>query len=67
MKKVIATQNERLDEIVHREYKRLQDVFEKVLDANKHLTGKVTLDLGDIVYLPVITLVKTQTKDDELW
>jgi phage tail protein X len=66
MKKISATQNERLDSIVLREYGTLS-VFEKVLEVNQHLSEKVFLQIGDIVNIPVIEIVKAPKEEDELW
>jgi phage tail protein X len=66
MKKIIASQNQRLDEIVLSEYGTLS-VFEKVLESNKHLSEKIFLQRGDEVNIPVIEIEKAPIKDDELW
>ena len=60
-KQVIAQNGDRLDQIVYKEYKTLK-VFDKVLEANPHLTAATSLKDGDIVYLPVITVPKNEYK-----
>lgn len=66
MKKILATEKERLDEIVYREYKTLE-VFEKVLEHNPHLTSKIILNMGEIVNLPIISIKKENEKEESLW
>ena len=65
MKQVIATQNERLDEIVLREYGTLS-VFEKVLEANIDISSRVYLEMGDVINLPTIAKQEKQ-EEDSLW
>lgn len=65
MKKVEASDNQRLDEIVYEQYGTLE-FMEIVLENNPHLTTKLVLNIGDVVYLP--TVDKTiEIKEDELW
>ena len=65
MKQIKATQNERLDTVVFREYKSL-DNFGKVLEQNKHLQNKAVLSDGDIINLPILeTVIKKEVS--ALW
>ena len=67
MKEYIATQGERLDQIIYREYKSLdKNVVNEVLKANPHLLTKLVLDAFDVVYLPEIE-IKPSTEDKALW
>jgi len=67
MREYRANQGERLDQIVYREYKTLnQDVVNKVLEANPHLLDKLVLDAFDIVYLPEIT-TESNKENKTLW
>jgi len=67
MREYRANQGERLDRIIYREYKTLnQDVVNKVLEANPHLLGKIELDAFDIVYLPEITIEPCE-ENKTLW
>lgn len=65
MNRVIASDNQRLDEIVYKEYGTLE-FFVDVLEKNQHLTNKVILKMGDVVNIPVITKNK-EIKEDSLW
>ena len=57
MREYIATQGERLDQIIYREYKSLdKNVVNEVLKANSHLLTKLILDAFDVVYLPEIEI-----------
>ena len=63
----IATQGERLDQIIYREYKSLdKNIVNEVLKANPHLLTKFVLDAFDVVYLPEIE-IKPSTEDKALW
>jgi phage tail protein X len=67
MKTYIAQQGDRLDQIVYKEYKTLI-IFDKVLEANAHLSTKVILDDNDTVNLPVLELPKATIKEvKSLW
>jgi phage tail protein X len=67
MSKVVIAQNgDRLDQIVYQEYKTL-DVFDKVLEANPHLSTKTKLELGDKVTIPIVTIEKTTKSAKKLW
>jgi len=67
MREYRANQGERLDRIIYREYKTLnQDVVNKVLEANPHLLGKIELEAFDIVYLPEITIEPSE-ENKTLW
>jgi len=67
MREYIATQGERLDQIIYREYKSLdKNVVNEVLKANPHLLKKLTLEAFDKVYLPEIE-IKPSTEDKALW
>ena len=67
MREYRANQGERLDRIIYREYKTLnQDVVNKVLEANPHLLDKLVLDAFDIVYLPEIT-IEPNKENKTLW
>ena len=67
MREYRANQGERLDQIVYREYKTLNNnVLNKVLEANPHLLGKIELDAFDIVYLPEIT-IEPSKENKTLW
>ena len=67
MREYIATQGERLDQIIYREYKTLdKNVVNEVLKANPHLLTKLILDAFDKVYLPEIE-IKPSLEDKALW
>ncbi|GAB6045068.1 hypothetical protein JCM11957_06660 [Caminibacter profundus] len=67
MREYIATQGERLDQIIYREYKTLnQDVVNKVLEVNSHLLNKIELEAFDKVYLPDI-VIESLKEDKTLW
>jgi len=59
MKIFTAQKGDRLDQIIYKEYGTLK-VFDKVLEANKHLTTKVILDDNDKVNLPALELPKAK-------
>lgn len=65
MKKVEASDNQRLDEIVYKEYGTLE-FMEIVLENNPNLTTKLVLNIGDVVYLPIVDKT-VEIKEDELW
>ena len=68
MKEYIATQGERLDQIVFTQYNTLnKDVLNIVLSANKHLLNKIELDGFDIVYLPDIQIDTFIQEEKTLW
>jgi len=67
MREYRANQGERLDQIVYREYKTLNNnVLNKVLEANPHLLDKLVLDAFGIVYLPEITIEPSE-ENKTLW
>ena len=65
MRKIVLDTRKRLDTIVYETYGTL-DVFKDVLKANKHLKNKLILDIGDVVILPNIKIVK-EVKEVSLW
>lgn len=66
MRHIVATQGDRLDQIIMAFYKTLS-VMNEVMIVNVHLMNKPVLDMGDIVYLPDI-LVPVQPKTGvSLW
>jgi phage tail protein X len=67
MKTYIAELGDRLDQITFKEYGTLK-VYDKLLEANKHLVTKIKLSDGDIVNLPVIEIPKETIKEvKSLW
>ncbi len=66
MKQVIASDKQRLDEIVYKEYGTLE-FMEIVLDHNPHLTSKLVLNTKDVVNIPIIKKKKDEEKEDALW
>lgn len=66
MKHTVATQGDRLDQIIYTVYKTL-DVMNEVMMANPHLMSKPILDDGDIVYLPTIVAVIQPKTGISLW
>jgi len=67
MREYVATQGERLDQIIYREYKTLdKNIVDEVLKANPHLLNKLVLDAFDKVYLPEIE-IKSSSEDKALW
>jgi len=67
MREYIATQGERLDQIIYLEYKTLdKNVVNEVLKANPHLLTKLVLDAFDKVYLPEIE-IEPSSEDKALW
>lgn len=66
MKHTIATQNDRLDQIIYAHYGTL-DVMNEVMMANANLMGKAILDNGDKVYLPDIKLPDQTESGVSLW
>jgi phage tail protein X len=66
MKHTIATQNDRLDQIIYAHYGTL-DVMNEVMMTNAHLMGKPILDNGDKVYLPDIKLPDQTESGVSLW
>ncbi len=67
MKKVVVTQeNIRLDEIVFTHYGNLSH-FDDVVDVNEELALKVTLNIGDKVYLPEFEEKKKEQTVPALW
>jgi phage tail protein X len=66
MNRYVAKDGERLDQVVYANYKSL-DVFNSIMEFNKHLQDKPILSAGDVVYLPEIE-VKTKIKElKSLW
>ena len=62
-----VTENLRLDQVVYRELKSLEN-FEEILKLNKHLINKPILDIGDIVYLLELKQEdNTIIKEKALW
>lgn len=67
MKHTIATQGDRLDQIIYQHYDTL-DVMNEVMIANVHLLRKAILDNGDKVYLPDIDVTpQSETEGVNLW
>lgn len=66
MKHTIATQNDRLDQIIYAYYGTL-DVMNEVMMSNAHLMGKAILDNGDKVYLPDIIIPDQSETGVSLW
>lgn len=64
---VIASDNDRLDYLVYKHLKSLDD-FSLVLEMNPHLITKTHLNAGDKVYLPDLAPVtKQESKSKTLW
>lgn len=64
---VIASDNDRLDYLVYKHLKSL-DNFSLVLEMNPHLITKTHLDAGDKVYLPDFKpTIKQEQKAKTLW
>ncbi|DAB40816.1 MAG TPA: phage tail protein [Sulfurovum sp. UBA12169] len=66
MKQVTAQHGDRLDQIAYSEYGTLE-YFNKVMDANLHLSAKPILENGDIVNMPTITMQVQEIKVKTLW
>ncbi|MFA6608906.1 MAG: tail protein X [Candidatus Paceibacterota bacterium] len=66
MKYAIATQGDRLDQIVYQYYKTL-DVLGEVMMSNPDLLNKPILDKGDRVALPDITIEAQSETGVSLW
>lgn len=66
MRHTVATQGDRLDQIIYAAYKTL-DVMNEVMMANSHLMSNPILGDGDIVYLPKITVVAPIQNGVSLW
>jgi len=66
MRHTLATQGDRLDQIIYTVYKTL-DVMNEVMISNPHLMSKPILDDGDIVYLPDIIAVVQPKTGVSLW
>ena len=67
MKTYIAEFGDRLDQITFKVYGTLK-VYDKLLEANKHLVIKTKLNDGDIVNLPIIEIPKETIKEvKSLW
>lgn len=66
MKYAIATQGDRLDQIVYQYYKTL-DVLGEVMMSNPDLLNKPILDEGDRVALPDITIEAQSETGVSLW
>ena len=65
MYKFTVTQPTSLDKVVNQFYNDLAN-FKEVLEANENLRGKLILEVGDVVSLPVI-VKKEETKAKRLW
>lgn len=66
MKYAIATQGDRLDQIVYQYYKTL-DVLGEVMMSNPDLLNKALLDEGDRVALPDIAIEAQTETGVSLW
>lgn len=67
MKHTIATQGDRLDQIIYQHYGTL-DVMNEVMMQNTHLMSKPILQSGDKVYLPDIDVAaQSETVGVSLW
>lgn len=66
MRHTVATQGDRLDQIIYAAYKTL-DVMNEVMMANSHLMSKPILSDGDKVYLPTIVKSLEPEKGVSLW
>lgn len=66
MNSTIATQGDRLDQIIYAYYGTL-DVMNKVMMSNVHLMPKPILDTGDKVYLPDISVPEQSESGVSLW
>jgi phage tail protein X len=66
MRHTIATQGDRLDQIIMAFYKTLT-VMNEVMMSNSHLMNKPILDDGDKVYLPDIVAPTPTETGVSLW
>lgn len=66
MRRTVATQGDRLDQIIYTFYGTL-DVMNEVMMNNSHLMSKPILSDGDIVYLPNITAAVPIQSGVSLW
>lgn len=66
MKYAIATQGDRLDQIIFAHYGTL-DVMNEAMMANPHLLAKPILDEGDRVALPDIAIEAQSETGVSLW
>lgn len=66
MRHTIATQGDRLDQIIYQYYGTL-NVMNEVMMSNVHLLSKTILDAGDEVYLPDITAPSQTESGVNLW
>lgn len=66
MKHTVATQGDRLDQIIYAHYGTL-DVMNEVMMSNAHLMSKAILDNGDKVYLPDIKIPDKLETGISLW
>jgi len=67
MKHTVATQGDRLDQIIFIHYGTL-DVMNDVMMSNAHLMRKAILSTGDIVYLPDVSVPEqSETIGVNLW
>lgn len=66
MRHTIATQNDRLDQIIYQYYGTL-NVMNEVMMNNVHLMGKAILDNGDKVYLPDVIIPAPTETGVSLW
>ena len=62
---ITASQGDRLDQIVAKVYGTVA-VYETVLSENEHLADRLTLEAGDVVYLPDIP-DETPAESAGLW
>lgn len=66
MKHTVATQGDRLDQIIYAHYGTLE-VMNEVMMSNVHLMSKAILDNGDKVYLPDIKIPDKSETGVSLW
>lgn len=66
MKRTVATQGDRLDQIIYTYYGTL-DVMNEVMMSNVNLLSKTILDAGDVVYLPDISAPEQPETGVSLW
>ncbi|WP_456390577.1 tail protein X [Hydrogenimonas sp.] len=63
-----AIEGDRLDIIVFKAYGRIDaHIMDAVMEANPHLLDKTVLSVGDIVYLPEIKTVQSESTAKALW
>lgn len=66
MKYTIATQGDRLDQIVYQHYKTLE-VLNEVMMSNPDLLNNPILNAGDLVMLPEIAIEAQPETGVSLW